>query len=162
MKKPRPCPQGSTRKFPESNWKMLERIRALGLYPTPGGHPSPGHVCHPRVPPVSQDVPWGSSSSVPSSLPEDPTCCCGCCCCLQGKQDCEFRICNPNAEPRPTGLQLPRRRWVRGQRRAPRSSKSESQLLKPKNKQLKRPWGGREGGAEVCTGSVWCCQARCH
>lgn len=27
-----------------------------------------------------------------------------------------------------------------------RSSKSESQLLKPKNKQLKLLWGGREGG----------------
>lgn len=47
MKKHRPCPQGSTRKFPESNWKMLEWNRALGLRPTSGGHLSPGHMCIP-------------------------------------------------------------------------------------------------------------------
>lgn len=86
MKEPRPCPQGSTRK--EVYREQLEDARVewgswtlpnLREAPFPRSHvPSQGSTC------MSQDVPWGSSFSVPSSLAEDPTCCC--CFCLQGSK----------------------------------------------------------------------------
>lgn len=62
------------------------------------------------------------------------------------QQDCEFRICNPNA--RAQAYRAPVAKATEGQRaaRGACSSKSESQLLKPKNKQLKRLGGGTGGG----------------
>lgn len=82
----RPCPQGSIRKevsreqledagMEWGSWALSNPREA----PFPRSHvPSQGSTC------TSQDVPWGSSSSIPSSLAEDPTCCC--CLCLQGSE----------------------------------------------------------------------------
>lgn len=64
-----PLPSGLYQEVSRKHWKMLEWNRTLGLLPTPGGHSSPGHMCCLRVPPVSQDVPWGFSSSVPLNPP---------------------------------------------------------------------------------------------
>lgn len=74
-----PLPSGL---YQEVSRKQLEQ--GSWASPNPRGAPFPRSHVHPRVPPVSQDVPWGSSSSVPSSLAEDPICCC--CCCLQGSK----------------------------------------------------------------------------
>lgn len=124
MKKPGPCPQGSTRKkVSREDGSCWELRAALGPAPPvtgaplsrspvgiPGSHP--GHRLASGDPPSLFPPVQLKSRMLLLLLPLLLL--------LAGEQqDCEFRICNPNAEPRPTGLQLPRRRRVRGQRRAP-------------------------------------------
>ena len=78
MKKPGPCPGGSTRTKVSRGWEMMGTEEGSELCSTPWGV----HMLWASlVPTCASGWPLGILFLVPSSLAEDPTCCC---CCLQG------------------------------------------------------------------------------
>lgn len=84
MKKPGPCPGGSTGKKVSRGWEMLGTEESSEPCYTPwGAHHALDCLWASLVPTCASGWPLGILFLVPSSLAEDPTCC-RCCFCLQG------------------------------------------------------------------------------